>query len=140
GGAASLTDQDSAIGLAIAAAGIAWVTAGWLTALPPSTMALVGGGIAVLIGAGITVGDWPDAAPLLGLTAATTFVAVGVGTDRTPLTVVGLIGAFGYLPWTVGHFFADSVGVPLAMLLCGIALLAITLVLLRRPARGVLTR
>ena len=51
---------------------------------------------------------------------------------ETPLTVVGLAGGFGYLPWAVGHFFADSLGVPLAILLCGIALLAVTLVVLRR--------
>ena len=44
----------------------------------------------------------------------------------------GLTGGFGYLPWTVGHFFADSLGVPLAILICGIALLAATLVVLRR--------
>jgi hypothetical protein len=56
------------------------------------------------------------------------------------LTVVGFVGGFGYLPWTVGHFFADSLGVPLAMLLCGIALLAVTLVVLRRPTRGVPAR
>lgn len=99
------------------------------------TMALVGGSIAVLAGAGITAVGWSDAALLLGLAAATALIAVGVGTDRTPLTVVGLIGAFVYLPWIVGHFFADSVGVPLAMLLCGVMLLAITLALLRRPAR-----
>ncbi|MDQ5855787.1 MAG: hypothetical protein M3302_05645 [Actinomycetota bacterium] len=135
GGAAGLTDLDSAVGLAIAAVGAAWVVAGWSATLRPPTMALVGGGIAVLTGAGVTGVGWSDAAPLLGLAAVTALVAVGVGTDRTPLTIVGLIGAFVYLPWTVGHFFADSVGVPLAMLLCGVTLLAITLALLRRPAR-----
>ncbi|MDQ4011992.1 MAG: hypothetical protein M3228_15160 [Actinomycetota bacterium] len=140
GGAAGLTTLDSAIGLAIAAVGTAWVVAGWLATLRPPTMALIGGGVAVLVGAGITVVGWSDAAPLLGLAAATTFVAVGVGTDRTPLTVVGLTGAFVYVPWTVGHFFADSVGVPLVMLLCGVALLAITLLLLRRPARSAFLR
>jgi hypothetical protein len=86
------------------------------------------------------VGDWSDAAPLLGLAAAVALLAVGVGTDRTPLTVVGLVGGFGYLPWTVGHFFADSLGVPLAMLLCGVALLSVTLVVLCRTARGVPAR
>ncbi|HEX2301705.1 MAG TPA: hypothetical protein VHH34_24905, partial [Pseudonocardiaceae bacterium] len=70
--------------------------------------------------------------PLLGLAAATVLAGLGVGTDRTPLTVVGLLGAFVYLPWTIGHFFAESLGVPLAMVFCGIALLAVTLLLLRR--------
>jgi hypothetical protein len=140
GGAAGLVSGADALGLAIAAAGVVWVTAGWLRLLPPDVLALVGGGVSVLAGAGITVGEWSDAAPLLGLAAAVVLLAVGVGTDRTPLTVVGLLGGFGYLPWTVGHFFADSLGVPLAMLLCGVALLAVTLVVLRRPSRGVPAR
>ncbi len=140
GGAASLAGGEGTVGLAIAAAGTAWVAAGWMAALPPPAMALAGGGVAVLVGAGITVGDWSDAAPLLGLVAATGFVVVGVGTDRTPLTVVGLAGGFVYLPWTVGHFFAGSLGVPLAMLLCGVALLAATLVVLRRPSHGLRVR
>ncbi|MGH3904139.1 MAG: hypothetical protein ACRDTE_08120 [Pseudonocardiaceae bacterium] len=97
-------------------------------------MALLGGAIAVLIGAGITAGGWPDAAPLLGLAAAIALAAVGVSTDRTPLTVVGLLGGFVYLPCTIGNFFAGSLGVPLAMVLCGIALLTVTLFLLRRPS------
>jgi hypothetical protein len=72
--------------------------------------------------------------PLLGLAAAITLLGVGVATDRTPLTVVGLVGGFGYLPWTVGHFFAESLGVPLAILLCGVALLTVTLLVLRRSS------
>jgi hypothetical protein len=138
GAAASLAGGaggDGPVGLAVAAAGTVWVAAGWIAVLPPPVMAMAGGGIAVLAGAGITASEWSDAAPLLGLVAAVVFVAVGIGTDRTPLTLVGLAGGFGYLPWTVGHFFADSLGVPLAMLLCGIALLAVTLVVLRRPSR-----
>lgn len=135
GAAASLAGGGGAVGLAVAAAGAVWVAAGWIAVLAPPVLALAGGGIGVLAGSGITAGEWSDAAPLLGLVAAMVFVAVGIGTDRTPLTVVGLAGGFGYLPWTVGHFFADSLGVPLAMLLCGIALLAVTLVVLRRPSR-----
>jgi hypothetical protein len=136
GGAAGLAGAEGPVGLAIAAAGALWGAAGWLALLPPPVLAMAAGGVAVLAGAGITAGDWSDAAPLLGLAAATVLLAVGVATDRTPLTVVGLAGGFGYLPWTVGHFFADSLGVPLAILLCGIALLAVTLVVLRRPSRG----
>jgi hypothetical protein len=139
-GAASLAGGAAAVGLAVVAGGAAWVAAGWMAVLPPAVMALVGGGVAVLAGAGITADEWSDAAPLLGLAAAAVFVALGIATVRTPLIVVGLVGGFGYLPWTVGHFFADSLGVPLAMLLCGIALLAVTLVALRRPSRDVPAR
>jgi hypothetical protein len=140
GSAADIAGGPAAVGLAVAAAGAVWVAAGWMAVLPPPVLALVGGGVAVLAGAGITADDWSDAAPLLGLAVAVVFVAVGIATVRTPLTVVGLVGGFGYLPWTIGHFFADSLGVPLAMLLCGIALLAVTLVVLRRTAGDVPAR
>lgn len=133
-GVGDLLDDAGAIGLAIAAVGAAWLIAGRYRVLPPSALALVGGAAAVLLGTGVTAGNWPDAAPLLGLAAATALAGVGVGTDRAPLTVVGLLGAFVYLPWTIGHFFAESLGVPLAMVLCGVALLAVTLLLLRRSA------
>lgn len=134
GGVGDLLDDAAAVGLAIAAVGAGWLVAGWYRWLPPSALALVGGAAAVLFGTGTTAGNWPDAAPLLGLAAAIVLAGLGVGTDRTPLTVVGLLGAFVYLPWTIGHFFAESLGVPLAMVLCGVALLAVTLLLLRRNA------
>ncbi|MGH3669745.1 MAG: hypothetical protein ACRDSH_03785, partial [Pseudonocardiaceae bacterium] len=127
GGAVGLAGGEGAVGLAVAAVGAVWVAVGWMAVLPPPALALVGGSVALLAGVGITAGEWPDAAPLLGLAAVAVLVVVGVGTDRTALSVVGLAGGFGYLPWTVGHFFAGSLGVPLAMLLCGIALLAVTL-------------
>lgn len=133
GSAADFSRQNGAIGLAVAVAGALWLAAHWMVVLPPPVIALTGGALAVLAGVGINGGDWPDASPLLGLAASIAFVAVGVGTDRTPLTIVGLIGAIAYLPWTVGHFFADSLGVPLAMLLCGVVLLAATLIVLRKP-------
>jgi len=140
GGAAGLAGGEGPVGLAIAAAGAIWVAAGWFALLLPPVVAMATGGVAVLAGAGITAGAWSDASPLLGLAAATMLLAVGVGTDRTPLTVVGLAGGFGYLPWTVGHFFADSLGVPLAILICGIAMLVVTLVVLRRDRHATRSR
>ncbi|MGH3823247.1 MAG: DUF2157 domain-containing protein [Pseudonocardiaceae bacterium] len=134
GSTVDLAGQGGAVGLAVAVTGAVWLAAHWMAVLPPPVIALTGGALAVLTGVGLTAGDWPDVVPPLGLVASAVFVAVGVGTDRTPLTIVGLIGAFGYLPWTVGHFFADSLGVPLAMLLCGVALLAVTLAVLRKPS------
>lgn len=136
GGAAGLAGGEGQVGLAVVSAGAVWVAAGWFALLPPPVIAMAAGGVAVLAGAGITAGDWSDAAPLLGLAASVVLLAGGVATDRTPLTIVGLAGGFGYLPWTIGHFFADSLGAPLAILLCGIALLGITLVVLRRPTRS----
>ncbi|PZS17076.1 MAG: hypothetical protein DLM60_14265 [Pseudonocardiales bacterium] len=62
GDAADIAGGPAAVGLAVAAAGAAWVAGGWMAVLPPPVLALVGGGIAVLAGAGITVDDWSDGA------------------------------------------------------------------------------
>jgi hypothetical protein len=136
-GAADLASGHAAVvGLAVVLAGAVWVAGGWIAALPPAAIALVGGGAAVLTGAAITADDWPGAAPLLGLGAATLFVAAGIATGRTPLSIAGLAGALGYLPWTVGYYFADSLGVPVALLLCGIVVLTVTMLALRRSRAG----
>ncbi|MGH3915715.1 MAG: hypothetical protein ACRDTC_20245 [Pseudonocardiaceae bacterium] len=85
-------------------------------------------------------GEWSDAATLLGLGAAIALMALGVATERVPLIVVGLVGGFTHLPWTVGQFFIDFLGVPLVMVLCGIVLFAVTLLLLRRRSPAVSTQ
>lgn len=135
-----MADGEGAVGLTIAVLAAGWVSAGWYRRLPPPVVALFGGGAAVLLGTAITAGDWPNTAPLLGLGAAIVLAAVGVATERVPLTAIGLIGGFIYLPWTVDQFFADSLGVSLVMVLCGIVLLAMTLLLLRRRSPTVSTQ
>jgi hypothetical protein len=74
---------------------------------------------------------------VFGLASAAGLLAAGTGGRRLALAAVGIIGVVMFLPATVVYFFADTVGVPVLLLLAGVVLLAITLVLLgRRPPRA----
>jgi hypothetical protein len=142
--AGAWTDGAAAAGLAVLALGAAWTALGWRDQVPPRLLALVVGPILVLVGAGVTAGSWPDAAPVLGLVAALALVGLGSQLREFLLTATGVVGVFVYVPWTAGQFFADSVGVPIVILLTGALLLAVALRLLlhegnrsRRPSRPV---
>ena len=71
---------------------------------------------------------------MFGLASAAGLLVAGTGGRRLALAVVGIIGVVMFLPATVIYFFADTVGVPVLLLLAGVVLLTVTLVLLRwRP-------
>jgi hypothetical protein len=133
-GVALAGGNEAAVGLSIWAVGVLWVLAGWRGRLPPTVVALVAGGIVVLQGAQATAVRWEGAGLVFGLASATGLLVAGTTGHRLALAVVGIIGVVMFLPATVVHFFAGTVGVPVLLLLAGVALLAITLVLLgRRP-------
>ena len=74
---------------------------------------------------------------MFGLASAAGLLVAGTGGRRLALAAVGIIGVVMFLPATVVYFFADTVGVPVLLVLAGVGLLAITLVLLgRRPTRA----
>jgi hypothetical protein len=134
-GVAVAGGNEAAVGLSIWAVGVGWVLAGWRGLLPPTVVALVAGGIVVLQGAQATAVRWEGAGLVFGLASAAGLLVAGTTGRRLALAVVGIIGVVMFLPATVLHFFAGTVGVPVLLLLAGMGLLAATLVLLgrRRP-------
>jgi hypothetical protein len=74
---------------------------------------------------------WEAAGLLLGLASAAALLGAGTAGRRLALAGVGIWGVVMFLPTTVVHFFAGTVGVPLLILLAGVVLLTITLVPLR---------
>jgi hypothetical protein len=139
-GAALAGGNQAAVGLSIWAVGMLWVLAGWRGLLPPTVVALVAGGIVVLQGAQATAQGWEGAGLVFGLASAAGLLAAGTTGRRLALAAVGIIGVVMFLPATVIHFFAGTVGVPLLILLAGVVLVAVTLVLLRRrPPRATAT-
>jgi hypothetical protein len=136
-GAALAGGNEAAVGLSIWAVGVGWVLAGWRGLLPPLGVALVAGAILVLQGAQATAVRWEGAGLVFGLASAAGLLVAGTTGRRLALAVVGILGVVMFLPATVLHFFAGTVGVPVLLLLAGVAMLAITLVLLgRRPSRA----
>jgi hypothetical protein len=135
-GVAVAGGNEAAVGLSVWAVGVLWLLAGWRGLLPPPVVALVAGAILVLQGAQATAVRWEGAGLVFGLASATGLLVAGTTGRRPAVAVVGIIGVVMFLPATVVHFFAGTVGVPVLLLLAGVALLALTLVLLvRRPPR-----
>jgi hypothetical protein len=130
GGVAVAGGSQTVVGLSIWAVGVLWVLLGWRGLLPPAVVALLAGGIVLVFGAQATAAGSEAAGLLLGLASAAGLLAAGTTTRRLVLAGVGIFGVVMFLPATVVHFFAGTVGVPLLILLAGVVLLTATLVLL----------
>jgi hypothetical protein len=130
-GVALAGGNQAAVGLSIWAVGVGWVLAGWRGLLPPTVVALVAGAIVVLQGAQATAVTWEGAGLVFGLASAAGLLVAGTTGRRLGLAVVGIVGVVMFLPATVLHFFAGTVGVPVLLLLAGVVLLAVTLIMLR---------
>ena len=122
----------------LAALGVAWVLAGWRSALRPVTTALVLGSGLALVGPVVMIETKPGLNFILGLAISAALLVASVAIRQTVLLGFGAAGLFVYTLWTIGYYFSESLGWPLALLLSGVALLAIALLAVRlRPlARG----
>lgn len=128
--------REGVIGIALWGLGGAWLVASYRRLLPPAMVGLAFGAALPLIGAGVTGGQWQHFGVLFGLASAALLIAGGIRGDEFLVTGIGVVGAFGYLPATVNVFFGGTIGVPAAMLLCGVALLALTVRLIRHRGEG----
>ena len=106
------------------ALGAAWALLGWRRLLTPEWLAIAFGCAGMVIGPafGLNEYEWL-LAPALLTTAS--LVAVSVPTGQTPLLALGMVGAFGYITWAVVHYFRDSLGVPLALVIVGAVFLVL---------------
>jgi hypothetical protein len=130
GGVAVLGGSETVVGLSIWAVGVGWVLLGWRGLLPPAVVALLAGGMVLVLGAQAMTAVWEAAGLLLGLASAVALLVAGTRGRRLVVAGVGIWGVVMFLPATVVHFFAGTVGVPVLILLAGVVLLTITLVLL----------
>lgn len=128
--------REGVIGLTLWALGGAWLVASYRRLLPPALVGTAIGAVLALVGAGVTGGQWQHFGVLFGLASAALLIAGGIRSDTFLVTAIGVLGAFGYLPATVNTFFGGTIGVPAAMLLSGLALLAVTIRLLHHRGGG----
>jgi hypothetical protein len=104
--------------------GLAWAALGWRGAVDPGWLGMAFGCVGALFGPAIGLGDYEWLlAPALLTSAA--LMAVSVPTRQTPLLALGTLGAFGYITWAVVHYFSDSLGVPVALVIVGGVFLAL---------------
>jgi hypothetical protein len=131
GGVGVVGGTQTVIGLTMWVVGVGWVLLAWYKLLPPTGVALLAGAVVALSGAQAMAIDSRAAGLLLGLASAVGLLLVGMAARRLALAGVGIAGVVVFLPTKVVHFFAGTVGVPVLILLSGVALLAVTLVILR---------
>ncbi|HZD02033.1 MAG TPA: hypothetical protein VFA46_18125 [Actinomycetes bacterium] len=134
-GVAWIGGDEAAVGLSVWTVGVLWVLAGWRGWLPPVVVALASGAVAMLVGAQLAAVRWEAAGPVFGLASALALLVAGAAGRRRVVAGIGIAGVFVFLPWTVVHFFAGTLGVPVVILLCGVVLLVVAVMLLRAPWR-----
>lgn len=114
---------DEFFGIMMWAVGTAWLFLTWGTAIRPTITGYALGGAASLFGVQVlsTAGEgWPL---LLGVVVAGALIVASVTLRQIVLLGLGAAGVFIFVPQVVFHFFGDSLGAPVALLLSGAALI-----------------
>ncbi len=121
--------------VAVWALGAAWAALGWRRILEPGWLAVAFGFVGMVIGPALGINEYQWLlAPALLTTAG--LVALSVPTRETPLLALGMVGAFGYITWAVVHYFSDSLGVPLALVIVGAVFLVLAVLAGALATRG----
>lgn len=126
----------TAISLAVAAIGFAWFGLGWMGRAEPREVALTLGALIALFaewvqaaGGTIRLGIW------LGIATSVGLLAASVRLRHTPLLGIGAVGLFAFLVRGIAWYFHDTLGMPIVLLLAGVALLVIAFGAARLRAR-----
>lgn len=117
------TVPDWTFGLAFAGLGTAWFLLTWGGILRPTTASYAISAIGILFIAFPEGSHMPW--PLLGLAGALALMALSVRLNQTVLLGFGVVGLFVYIPMTIFELFEESLGVPVALLITGVALLGV---------------
>jgi hypothetical protein len=125
-----------AVAAVLAAVGIIWLVVALTDRLRPPGQAGVLGAGALLIAPLFLIDRSTGAALLVGVALSAGLMGIGVRLAGSATLIVGAIGLFAYLTGMLIHFFEDSLGVPLVLLIAAVVMIALAaaVVRLRRPA------
>ncbi|MGH7549244.1 MAG: DUF2157 domain-containing protein [Gemmatimonadota bacterium] len=122
---------DELHGLPLWGLGAVWALLAWGRLLPERRSSFPLAGVALLLGAQILSFGWRDAGLALGVGTAVTLLAASVGLKSMLPLGFGAAGVLLFLPQIVFEYLGDTLGVPLALLVCGVALLGAALLTAR---------
>ncbi|MGH3441512.1 MAG: DUF2157 domain-containing protein [Nitriliruptorales bacterium] len=127
--------DQSFVGLAAWGLGVVWALLTWGELLPPRWVGYALGGLAALFGAQLmAVGTLEVWGHVVGILTSAAMIAASVAVGSLVLLVLGAVGAFGFVSATVFRYFGDTVGVPLALFVVGLALVGVAFLIARlRP-------
>lgn len=103
--------------------GAIWGLLAWGGILPRGRSSLALAGTALLLGAQILSFGWRGVGLALGIGTAVALLAASVRLRSMPVLGFGAAGVLLFLPQIVFEYLGDSLGAPLALLVCGVALL-----------------
>jgi hypothetical protein len=132
----SVADQPHWIGVALAGIGIAWYLASPRLAGPEVGPTLATGALVVAPLFGVDRAT--DLALVLGVAVSAATVALGIRAAGWGGLAIGGVALFGYSTAAIVHFFGDTIGAPLSLLIAGALLLVVAVVVtrLRRSPGG----
>ena len=109
-------------GVSLWIVGVAWAVAGWSRRLEPWWAAVALGMAAALIAPSAIGLTWALFA--LGIGTAAAVMAIAVYAKFTPALAFGAIAMLGYVTGAVAHYLGDRLGLPSALALTGLLVLA----------------
>jgi hypothetical protein len=115
-------------GMLLWALGLLLVLAGWAGLARPMPAAYAIGSLAAVIGPFIGPQGWTG---FVGLATGAVLMALSVGVRSTVLLGFGAFAVFVYLLRVTLQYLGETIGAPLALLVAGVALLAVALVTAR---------
>lgn len=123
------------VGVALWGLGVVWLLLTWGGLLQPQRTGYALGALGALAGAqGLAVGDLDVWGNGLGLATAAVMILASVAVNSLVLLALGSVGAFVFVAGTVFRYFGDTLGVPIALFLVGLALVGAALLITRlRP-------
>jgi hypothetical protein len=110
-------------GLPLWGLGAVWGLLAWGAILRPGRISLALAGAALLLGAQILSFGWRGAGLALGIGTAVALLAASVRLGSMLVLGFGAAGILLFLPQIVFEYLGDSLGAPLALLVCGLVLL-----------------
>jgi len=114
---------DELHGLPLWGLGAVWALLGWGRIVPRGRGSFALAGAALLLGAQILSFGWRSAGLALGIGTAIALLAASVPLGSTLLLGFGAAAVLLFLPQVVFEYLGDTLGAPLALLVCGTALL-----------------
>jgi hypothetical protein len=115
-------DDDALTGLAVWGVGAGWAVLGWGRVIAARNAAYALGGAALVVGSQFAVENGWGAALAIG--SVIVLVTAGAWLRELVLLGVGAVGTFLTVPSVVGQYFPDTLAVPLALVGCGLLLVA----------------
>jgi len=127
-------ESPGGVGIALVVLGVAWLALGWSGRLSPRRTAFAIGALGLLIGPLFLAEPAIGAALAVGVLGSAGLLVASIGLRQTVLLGSGTAGLFVYLTWAIGHYLGETIGLPLALLVAGLAVIAVAVVVARiRP-------